>query len=532
MRVKPLLVKVASLRSSKAVYWGLKIFFCISLLAWVVAPYLMLELLSPSWASKLPLLNLQERLDSLEEWEQLISMWACSFIVISLFMLLQIIRVKNEDAQITQFLLSLICTLTLGVPSILFGTLPIIAGNIDSLQQLYPQAPPLNISGDDPKNTSYISMPDDSRGVLLKPVEYVIALDVSRSFLPADNKERSTHIASTIENLFGESGIFRDSLQDQDCFTVITFAGNPKIWRMDQQDSGNGRCKRSSRDELLEALMGVIGTRPPIGKDELGTTDLLAAFGQAYEYLEGRQDSYSSARLIVLSDFLHSTGHAEQKLEEVQLNPDTRNLTRRLEALHDFSMVAFHGPSLLHTQADQGIDLRPYLKRSLKEKWQELSINDFLKADKTTMTLLPTNLYTRVEAAHTLYLKYLKTQDYEFIPSRLRVPDGKGTDEIFFGLYSEVHPDVGGPESMRIKVARGTDDEFVLGLDDQDKRCGVWNRKESSDNPVSVEIDSRPDGINQQGHYLLVSIPSRATLYKIRLVLLEVQDKQYVISNQ
>ena len=372
--------------------------------------------------------------------------WAISFFLVFLFLMLSntITSTQNHGLQ------GLLCTLTLGLPSIALAAFPLVG-------------PP-----------AYLDRPVlDFKGIYTckrNTCSLLVAIDVSHSFFNSRPEDRVKLISDAITQIFSEDG-FGHSMRASDNIEVWIFAGNSDMWRTNEL---GGKGQIHIRKEIINSISQGSLRNLPEGSYCRDATDILTPLSSIVSKLEDSASPYSFARVIIFSDLVQSTNTssepncnvADQAKDKDAVRKKVQGLVSRIKRLPQVSFVAFSAPAQTGSSPSEGSRLNVSLQKDLEQlgdQWQEINlITDWQSANITTRMLLPTNLYADIRSLNTpLQIRYIDSPSPLPRLCQLDLPDGNDSTNLIFGLRA-LTP---GKTPLRLNLrAEGIAESRVLSL--------------------------------------------------------------------
>lgn len=477
--------------SEKPVKWGRLAIYTVLWGLWAFIPLLVLWKLMPSQSPD-GLLWLTET------WRVLVFLWTLSLVVLCFWLLASM---DGKGATVTQCALGILCSLSLGLPSILLGAVPFLAFNMKSLQQLFPYGNVVKLRGAaEAKNRT--------------PNVYIVGIDVSNSFLPpqevaesrpaSDQPHTETRldtIHNTILQLFDpEKGVIGRTLQPDDILIIWTFAGEPfeSAWARSDQTGNDIRkiLKRIEKGELATDIRHTRGAQKP------HETDILQFFKIAvYPHL--KPEKYHRMKVILFSDLQHvrmlKPGERDTEVTN-ELDRGIRELATTLKASNNeeaeqryLAVLAFT-PSVTHDGwpiRESGVvrDLRKQIDGRLRPSiWQTYDLTRFGTLKDVEKRVHLASLYENVIDAETMYLKYDASRDNEPLESYLLV--NEKTSEITLGLRKRPAVEFLDPDRTNMRITAGTGKKScsleLVGAQPSAQVVGI-DRDHGSNVPVVLE---------------------------------------------
>lgn len=500
--------------SAKWFKWVWLIFYGAMWTAWAAIPLVVLLKLMPS-AGPGGLLWLTRY------WIWLIGAWAGSVVFLFLWLLATINRGAN--ATVTQCLLEILCSLSLGLPSILLGAVPFFAFNVKSLQQLFPYG-----------NIVDLRSAEDAGG--RHPNIYIIGVDISTSFVPptvvpikeGSEEPRVTDrldvVAHTIDDLFKETGVIGRTLKADDILIVWTFDGQP---------AGNPWAHNKGNANTRQAILRRIAAgefKKHIRSDsrevnDPTTTNLLEFLNTSVLDSLDQEKSYHRAKVILFTD-LHQVAildkHKGRNADVASIDRKIRKLARRIKRNEKLAVVAFTaapGAEVTPDHIDRDL-LRPFNGLLRPSHWQAHDLEHFRGCTDVEKVVLMASLYQNVRDEGTIYLKYDTSRDNEPLESYLML--GDDVSAITLGLrrrYASNLADQAARENIRVTVGP---EQTSCSLELQRGEMSAQLLDLGRDNSVPVVLDSG-FGVGESQAELLVEI-SPMTIYRVPIAVLPMED--------
>ncbi len=367
--------------------WGLAFVAVI----WGIAPIL----------SILPLLHKFANFRvSIYLWEIIAVAWAISFVL--LFVGLFLMDMGNA-------LISLICTVSFGLPAIALGPFP-------NLTQ-----PP---SSGATLDLNQVRLP---RQATAEPVLYIVGIDVSQSFYPTQDLP----IRDSLKRLFGDRGpvgaAMKSDLKSQvmDHFEIFSFSSGPMNPTF--PDGVEYDLNNNQRAYFLRKLENTAFLRPPPTID-VKKTDVLGFIAAALGTLAtGRR--YCAVRLLIFSDF-------RQSLEKGQdLNKSLSDIQDMMVNAPNITLVAFHAPPSSSEQNE--VDVLPRLRHILDPKRvTEIDLKSYQSAQtEAEQVMLTYNLIPFDEHVGRWDLASADAENPDKPRITVTLPRNYGT--VFVGVFAE-----------------------------------------------------------------------------------------------
>jgi hypothetical protein len=452
--------------------------------------WLLFRCAAPIWGT-FPLLALlaflpwfPKDLISFDVWRALAVTWAVSFL--ATFCLLLWLAERSHNAK---ELVSVLCTISFGLPAIALGALPAVG-------------PPGLVRP--PHSEETVSLKDlppaRENGAL--PLAYIVGLDVSRSFSPGKDDQ----VRAILLRLFGDHGTVGAAMHPDDQYFVYAFSqGTPELL-MSGKESADliGKGRRDLLRRLDTRTLAKKRTALDVNK-----TDVLGFITAVCGNLQGGAQ-FGGVRLLLRSDFLQSP-----PLEGQPLNDQLGKLLSASSNIPNFSIVAFRSPPA--SPESNGTDvLRPLREALGPVRVQEIDLDRYSStADEAEQVALPSGLIGSTAALRSCDLVPPALDGSG--PSRvlLDIPKTPEFDEIYFGLYA----DDSGAAPLRVRIPDC--DGAVGGMRTLDPEPGSARfcklRPRLRPSPMVIEVDSRSRFAADARGSLKISIPQRNQMGTIDL---------------
>lgn len=489
----------ASYRPQFQSFWA-RLGFNVALGVWCLLPFFVLACLWPQ--AHWPL--------SLERIRGLAFVWILAFLSLSWGLLIVIVRPPAADQRMSmlQCQLGLVCSLTIGVPSIALGVFPVIQEQLGSLRDLYSQGIRLdsaeNRTATDPNQLpNWADASCVANGKL--PVRYLFLVDVSSSFLkPGD--QVSNAIAQVVQDLDAEQGVLRSwSSSDP---TPVWFIAD-KWHRSVEGDDGSGVLGRTTlyglRDGSLRAFpYRELSLNP-------GYSDLLAPLSEITKTLAADKSQGSCVRVVLFSDLVHSVpARPSLSAEKIRVKADA--LASQMEGLKNFSVVVFSTlPGPERPRGDViNVDLREFFKNRLAEslKWKEIPLLEYGKKSLEERCFSMDGLYRHRAQFYPLRLTYSKASTTSTKRLTIYFPQAASADER--ALIQLVQPQSNG--NVKLQLYRGKVDMGLLNSTQRIARLPLDSTVSILELAADAKSLATLDGDQAQ---LVVSFPQRSSLYTI-----------------
>jgi hypothetical protein len=473
---------------------------CFAIVFWALIPLLILL------SFYVP--QLSGSIGSLEAVSVLSIVWAISFLIVFLFLLLP---EHSTDTQ-NHGLQGLLCTLTLGLPSIVLAAFPLVG------PPAYAARPVLDFKG--------------TQRAKDVPAHYFVAIDVSHSF--SDRSEDRIKLASdVITQIFSEDGLLGSSIRANDRFEIWTFAGKDTIW---QTNESGGRGQIDRRKDMIDSVSR--GDLGPLPEDILcpNATDIITPLSSIVSKLEDPSSTHSFARIILFSDLVQSSS-ASSSLTECNSTDQGRdkdfverkikNLLDRIKKLPQVRIVAFSAPTKPGPSTQEGKEVNMLLRKDfegLGEQWQEVDLlTDWKNADTAARLLLPSALYADIQPLPiSLQLWYIAHPSMQPRLSQLDLPSAQDSGDLVFGLKAVNI----GERPIRLNLrTEGTADARILSLAQGETAYQTW-ATENGPAPALVELNCGKGTPDTEYPELIVASPSRSFLYRIPLELVSYKESR------
>lgn|GEM_PF-5114092 len=503
----------------------------ISLLGWAVLPLLVLAflLVSQPWS--------EELLEMVGPGT--LYAWAVSFVfafgIMCFFLLSSAHRAKRTGThqnphqtrhQVVSCLLGILCTITLGLPAILFGVLPYMVSGPDILQGFYSQGNTVDLSG----GKSIGSTGGYGVGVLnpgiRKPLNYVVLVDVSQSFM--DDKKAEL-VGRVLSNIFSTEGVIGRTRQNADGVEVWFFAGQClRRYIKNLLDGSSSQDLREAMSEarIIEQLKDVYGGRADFSY-QTQDTDLLRVIGKVYDQAEAYQNQYAATKIVLLSDLEQSTSEGSMERDKRALN----KLVYRARRMPFVSLVALHSKARVEGAKRKdseagGAEFSIASKfGEIPEQWQLIDLEHYSNCSKAEKFLLMYNLFYTLESpSRALYLKFLGPFSGRPLRSFVKFPQSENEDDEDVVFHLRFLPNQG--SSFKIRLGGDKEDAFTLSPGEEE--FYYWTRRASSSNPLPVELFNQVGAPTLVTPELMVAIPARSVVYRIPLRIMSANNADWL----
>jgi len=440
-----------------------------------------------------------ESIVSFYGWRFLAFTWAFSFLTMCCLI------IKYGMGSRSFELLSMLCTISLGLPAIALGALP-VTGLTDWSQS--------------PRSEEKISLKNllpEEGGSL--PVVYIVGLDVSGSFSGKDKQ-----MGDALLRLFGHGGTVGAAMQPRDHYEVLAFSeGKPERLLEGEGAMISPVDGPPGRDELLRRLAtGMLGFDHKTLKDtmrgrqerlDFTRTDVLGFISQVCATLareHTREHKYRGARLLVISDFMQSPPREGQQLSEKM-----DNLFKLVGTIPNLSIVAFKSEPARRGPAD--IDVLPMLREALSPvaPVQEVLLDRFLvTTDEAEQVARPNGLIADAGPPIDCSLVPPAIKDG---PKKLllEIPSCRDFDELYFEL--SVGRDETAPVTVRIPDCDGPTLGGVRTLDPDPGNAKYCKLKRCT-SPLEIEVNrGKPWVVADARGALKVVVPKRNQMGTVNL---------------
>lgn len=469
-----------------------KLFYFVILLIWGLAP--MTILIALYWNTK-ALLTPQALL-------VLTLLWSAASVL-----LFGALLYRGEGA-VMENLMGLTCTFVVGIPAMAFSALSILDSPSDFLQILKSEG-----------NTVPLSKLKENTAKTL----YVVAIDISESFIKDATDQRLQMVYDSFDSLFAPIALdsFVQSLDRDDAIRVYAFTG------IDYPVLNITGVRNRMAD--VPTLRPKIGELLAPGVVDRRSTDVTRFLTNVVcpEIKDG--EDFNQIKVIVFSDWVQSSPPGSEIDIEAQ--------KARIQALekcfkeHDQTSVSVLS---FWARAQDGSEVRPeamerdisrYMGSNLDEDhWQELDLEKYHKASFEEKQILPTILYSNViEISEVLYLKYLPDPRWRAIPSAIELPESGDSEKLYLTLrplFEEVSP-------IRVLLTPKAKDDFVIGMSDRERAARIA----SENGPIRLQLMQRPSVFRESRIEMLIASPRCSTIYRIPVVVLPAlrQEAAWVI---
>lgn len=405
----------------------------------------------------------------------------------------------------TDHLMGLTCTLVMGLPALVFSSLPVFGSPADLLQTLRPKG-------------NIVSLPElkenDAKTL------YVVGIDVSESFLKGPNDPRLKMVLETFDSLFAPLPVdsFAASLDKDDALHVYAFASEHRhISKID-----DGVMQMTEEVPQLRARVGEILASSMNRR----STDIVAFLTRVVcPEMRDSNSSFTNIKVVVFSDWMQSYPQGEEiPIPEQKMRVQTFQACAKDHPKASFlSFLAKAQDGSDSKQRDMDKDIARQLRYNLGERqWQDLELEEYYRSSFEERPTLPTMIYSNAPPVPgNLYLKYLPDPGWQSIPSEIALPGALRSENLFIAfrpLTPEVSP-------IRVQLTPRAKEDFIIGLNDRD-RAG---RIATENGPVQLRLAQRPLSLRDSRIEMLIAAPRCSTVYRVPVVVLPVLRQDAVL---
>ncbi|HET9768581.1 MAG TPA: hypothetical protein VFS60_17175 [Thermoanaerobaculia bacterium] len=505
-------------RGRRAAAWFLLVLDSVLLLVWAGVPAAMLVLICSG------------QLHSLDVWLAMALTWAGGFLLL-FFRLLKWFH--SAAVYGLECMLGLICTLSLGLPAIFLGAMPLATTDSNLMLQHYSGNYHVDVPPRDPLMTDH------------GPRRFVIGIDVSRQFLgdpnvPGSDGGRGEQVAGVIRFLLSREGPIGASFNERDSLKIHLFTdGTREDPMVDMRGEGSvailNRMARLTAEELR-------AWRQETALD-LSQQDAVDYIATAASETECETRGYRRAAIVVFSDGLdfarvpapagkaplravrETATSAEQSLPAPEADQEgPAGLAHDLEANPcPISLLAF---APRRAGLDAGSASAVFANQLAaaasngRHRWQRIHLEDYHGAvvARDTAVLLgePLALYSVGQPCAKLCL-------------RLPYPGGAQVLESTVGVaaLTEIAVGLHGKGRIGVKANAERKDFFSLALRDGAPKYSLWTRLAGTDF-LALLVDHDVDIAKDESYLLSLAVPKASVFYGIALQPVENENRDLI----
>ncbi len=479
-----------------------------ALAIWCLLPFFALWCLSPFAPLELSLVGIR----------LLAIVWALSFLTVCNGLLRVILRSPATDQSLSmlQCHLGLVCTLTIGFPSIALGVFPLIREQISSLRDPYSAGVRIDLaeslsssaSGRQPPHWSASSCPPASQ-----KTKYYFLIDVSESFL---TPKLIPLIEKVIKDLTVKSGFLERTWRTSDPSAVWLFAGDYKKIPEEEEDPevrSREVLREISEGKLVNYLRG-LNLKPD-------QTDVLTYLGKIHR----SHSRDTCVKVVLFSDLVQSVRPEENFLTKEAIALEADSLASDIREQGSMAIVAFSKQALApEDAAGVNLDLRNYFENHLRQsgQWREISLQEYAgKQESSGKDLMLDVLYRRQGDFEPLTLKYSMVPLYQSRKSFFYLPAAERDDET---VVVQLIRSASSPSDVRIDLLDLSSEKSIGFLNGKQSALSI--ALNASGRGIIVAVDpASVDAIEKEQIKLVVAFPRRSSLYRIPLILKSIVDE-------
>lgn len=340
-----------------------------------------------------------------------------------------------------------------------------------------------------------IQAPGPSPGSRLAKRRYVIALDVSDSFVtPAKVEEERLKMAGALaERLFLPTAQMASLVKPQDCTVVMVFAGTFSV--------GTDHCKEIGNPaDLPGVIVRQLRSKVASRSDQPDKTDLVHFLQALIAELETQERQPTT--ILLMSDLRQDESNKGSPDGHRSGLRDLRSLLQTIPDLRFFVVVDDQTRARGHRLRREDLNLQ-------EDRWQEVSWESFQTADpEDQLAALALGIYTE-QPLKPMYLKYFFSQHQEGVPSSVNLPSIPSFENVVLGLIPE-----GGDEdaSRRLKIKASFDDPRILSMESAAVSSVILPKTADS---LSISIAGAQDVLRSVRCNLLIAVPGQSVMYMV-----------------
>jgi hypothetical protein len=472
-------------------------------------------------------------------WHPLVWIWAISLVILFLWML-RLVDHHDHSARTAgiQFTLGILCSLSLGLPSILLGAVPFFTLDMISLQQLLPHGNIVDLRGSNEGVRSSV-VQGGGDGVASANV-YIVGIDVSDSFnVPSYDTPTAGKVSSgtnamhheapidlatrTILDLFGDKGILGQTRRPNDVLMIWIFAGAGS-----RRLYAHNRGSSYEKEQILHRLaqnsfqLDVKGHRTE--KSAVGTD--IVGFLQAA--LDELPPDYHQAKILIFSDLQHLEAygsHESPGKRRDAIDEKIEQLAERINGDPRLTVMALVAGRPSRSRENVVVrDVRARFDGLLGPRsWQSDELERFRSRDDVEKKMQLVGLYDQVVDTGTIYLKYVTAPINRPVASFLLVNDTSTRMVVGLQARESARPDGDTPPNMRVTIGNGLS-RCSLELNGGEKGARELNLLNDVGDVVPVILDIGLVRGNPQANLLVAVSPT--TIYRIPISILAVDPSE------
>lgn len=472
-------------------------------------------------------------------WHPLVWVWAISLVILFLWML-RLVDHHDQSARTAgiQFTLGILCSLSLGLPSILLGAVPFFTLDMISLQQLLPHGNIVDLrNGYESVQTA--AAKTDGDGAVPANV-YIVGVDVSDSFslasydtpgvgrtstnADAAHQEVPIDLATkTILDLFGDNGILGQTKRPNDVLMIWVFAGDKWIRRY-ANNQGSFYEKEQILNRLSQGALQDYVKEHRTEKRVVGTN--VVGFMQAA--LNELPQNYHQAKILIFSNLNHIEAygrHDSPGRRRDAIDHEIEQLAERINGDPRLTVMALVAGSSFGNHENVVVtDVRARFDGLLGPRsWQSDELERFQSRDEIEKKMQLVGLYDQVVDTGTIYLKYVTAPIGRPVASFLLVDNSATRLVVALQARESAGPDGDVPANMRVMIGNGLS-RCSLELNGGEKGARELNLLNDVGDVVPVKLDTGLVRGNPQANLLVAVSPT--TIYRIPISILAVDPSE------